>query len=259
MKVLFIGEIVAESGRKIVKNILPEIVKENKVDLVIANVENLSGGKGITRENIEEMKIAGIDYFTGGDHVFWYKDTEEFIDNIPLVRPANYPEGVMGKGYEIIDTGKNGKILVINLLGRTFSSDAKAYVDDPFRTADKILEETRSQKPEVIIVDFHAEASSEKYSLAHYLDGRVNCFVGTHTHVPTADNMLLPKGTLYVTDVGMCGAIDSSLGVKVEITIRMFLTGINQKFDWENAGRKAFRSVLFDTEAKSIVRIDKVV
>lgn len=259
MKILFVGEIVSEPGRKIVKNILPEIIKEYKVDFVVANVENLSGGKGITRENIEEMKISGIDFFTSGDHVFWFKDTGDFIDEIPLVRPANYPEGEMGKGYQIVDTGKKGSILIINLLGRTFSNDAKAFVDDPFRTADKILEENKDKNIKVTLLDFHAEASSEKYSLAHYLDGRIDCFVGTHTHVPTADNMVLPKGTLFVSDVGMCGAIDSSLGVKVEITIKMFLTARNQRFDWESAGRKAFRSVLFDTEAKSVLRIDKIV
>ena len=259
MKILFIGEIVAEPGRKIVKNILPEIVKEYSVDFVVANVENLSGGKGITRENIEEMKIAGVDFFTGGDHIFWFKGTEDFIDEIPLVRPANYPEGTMGKGYQVVDSGKNGSILIMNLLGRTFSSDASAYVEDPFRTADRILKETKDRDIKVSLLDFHAEASSEKYSLAHYLDGRIDCFVGTHTHVPTADNMALPKGTLFVSDVGMCGAIDSSLGVKVDITIQMFLTGRNQRFDWESAGRKAFRSVLFDTEAKSVLRIDKIV
>jgi hypothetical protein len=259
MKILFIGEVVAEPGRKIVKSILPEVVKKHSVDFVVANVENLSGGKGITRENIEEMRVAGVDFFTGGDHVFWFKGTEDFIDEIPLVRPANYPEGTIGKGYEIVDTGKKGSVLVINLLGRTFSSDASAYVEDPFRTADMILEKVKDKNISAIVLDFHAEASSEKYSLAHYLDGRIDCFVGTHTHVPTADNMVLPKGTLFVSDVGMCGAIDSSLGVKVEITIKMFLTGRNQRFDWESAGRKAFRSVLFDTQAKSVLRIDKIV
>jgi len=259
MKILFIGEIVAEPGRKIVKNVLPEIVKENKVDFVVANVENLSGGKGITRENIEEMKLAGVDYFTSGDHVFWYKDTADFIDEIPLIRPANYPQGTPGKGYAVVDVGKKGKLLLINLLGRTFRTDASAFTDDPFRKADQILEEFKAEKFSAIIVDFHAEASSEKCSLAYYLDGRINIFAGTHTHIPTADNMILPKGTLFVSDVGMCGAIDSSLGVKVEITINMFLTARNQRFDWESAGRKAFRSVLFDTEAKTVVRIDKLV
>jgi 2',3'-cyclic-nucleotide 2'-phosphodiesterase len=259
MKILFVGEIVAEPGRKVVKKVLPEIKKEYDVDFVVANAENLSGGKGITQENIDEMRMAGVDYFTGGDHIFWFKDTEDFIDNIPLVRPANYPEGEMGKGYDIVDTGKNGSILIMNLIGRTFSPGAGCYADDPFRTADKILEETKDKNIVTSILDFHAEASSEKYSLAHYLDGRVGCIVGTHTHVPTADNMELPKGTLFVSDVGMCGAIDSSLGVKVDITIKMFLTARNQRFDWESAGRKAFRSVLFDTEAKSVIRIDKIV
>ena len=259
MKILFVGEIVAKPGRETVQKFLPEIIKEYKVDLVLANCENLSGGRGITEEKIEQMKLAGIDYFTSGEHVFREKGTEDILDKLPVIRPANYPDGTPGEGYKIIDMGRNGKLLLINLIGLTSFGNTNAYLDNPFTKVDKILEETKDEKVDVIVVDFHADATSEKYSMGFYLDGRVDAVIGTHTHVPTCDNMALPKGTLYVSDVGMCGAIDSSLGVKADITIKMFLTAMNQRFEWESAGRKAFRSVLLDTEAKTIARIDKII
>jgi len=259
MKILFVGEIVAKPGREVVSKFLPEVIKENKVDIVFANCENLSGGRGITEDKIEQMKLVGIDYFTSGEHIFQQKGTEDFIENVPVLRPANYPEGTPGEGYKIIDTGKNGKVLLINLMGVTSFGGKNAFLDNPFFKVDEILEKTKDEDINFKIVDFHAEATSEKYSMGFYLDGRVDAVIGTHTHVPTCDNMVLPKGTLYVTDVGMCGAIDSSLGVKADITIKMFLTAMNQRFEWESAGRKAFRSVLLDTEAKSIVRIDEII
>jgi len=259
MKILYVGEIVAKPGREIVQKFLPEIIKEYKPDMVFANCENLSGGRGITEEKIEQMRMAGIDYFTSGEHIFQEKRTEDFINNVPVLRPANYPEGTVGEGYKIIDSGKKGKVLLINLMGLTSFGGKNAFLDNPFSKIDEILEKTKDEKVDAKIVDFHAEATSEKYSMGFYLDGRVDAVIGTHTHVPTCDNMVLPKGTLYLTDVGMCGAIDSSLGVKVDITIKMFLTAMSQRFEWENAGRKAFRSVLLDLQSKKIVRIDKII
>jgi hypothetical protein len=259
MKILYVGEIVAKPGREIVQKFLPEIIKEYKPDMVFANCENLSGGRGITEEKIEQMRMAGIDYFTSGEHIFQEKRTEDFINNVPVLRPANYPEGTIGEGYKIIDSGKKGKVLLINLMGLTSFGGKNAFLDNPFSKIDEILEKTKDEKVDAKIVDFHAEATSEKYSMGFYLDGRVDAVIGTHTHVPTCDNMVLPKGTLYLTDVGMCGAIDSSLGVKVDITIKMFLTAMSQRFEWENAGRKAFRSVLLDLQSKKIVRIDKII
>ena len=259
MKILYVGEIVAKPGREIVQKFLPEIIKEYKPDMVFANCENLSGGRGITEEKIEQMRMAGIDYFTSGEHIFQEKGTEDFINNVPVLRPANYPEGTIGEGYKIIDSGKKGKVLLINLMGLTSFGGKNAFLDNPFSKIDEILEKTKDEKVDAKIVDFHAEATSEKYSMGFYLDGRVDALIGTHTHVPTCDNLVLPKGTLYLTDVGMCGAIDSSLGVKVDITIKMFLTAMSQRFEWENAGRKAFRSVLLDLQSKKIVRIDKII
>jgi 2',3'-cyclic-nucleotide 2'-phosphodiesterase len=254
MRILFIGEIVAKPGRKAVKEVLPKITKEIKPDLVIANVENLAHGRGITESTLEEIKASGVDFFTGGDHIFWNKGTENIIDNLPLIRPANYPEGIPGKGHEIIDTGKNGNVLIINLMGRT--SFTNSLLDDPFRKVDSILEEHKNKDISATIVDFHAEATSEKYALGFYLDGRVDAVVGSHTHVPTCDNRVLPNGTLYVTDVGMTGNIDSVLGVKKEIVQKLYLTGLNQKFEWETYGKIAFRSVIIDTLKKTIERSD---
>ena len=259
MKILFVGEIVAKPGREIVQKFLPEIIKEHKPDVVFANCENLSGGRGITEEKIEQMKMVGIDYFTSGEHIFHERGTTDFIENVPVLRPANYPKGTPGSGYKIIDLGRKGKVLLINLMGITSFGGKNSFLDNPFVRIDEILEETKNENIDAKIVDFHAEATSEKYSMGFYLDGRVDAVLGTHTHVPTCDNMVLPKGTLYITDIGMCGAIDSSLGVKADITIKMFLTAMNQHFEWESAGRKAFRSVLLDLQAKTIVRIDKII
>ena len=259
MKILIVGEIIAGPGRRTVNRFLPDIIKAHSPDLVIANAENMSGGRGITEGNIQEMQNTGINYFTGGDHIFWREGTDDIIDNLPVIRPANYPEGTPGKGFVELDTGKTGKVLLINLMGRTSFSSTFSYLDDPFRKVDDILEQTEDTKYSAIIVDFHAESTSEKMAMGFYLDGRVTAVVGSHTHVPTCDNMVLPKGTLYVTDVGMTGIVDSVLGVNKDIIIRLFKTARNQRFEWESAGRRAFRSVLLNTEDITIERIDKLI
>ncbi len=258
MKILFIGDVVAEGGRKAVKRILPDLKKDQDIDLVIANAENIAGGRGITEETLAEMQNVGVDFFTSGDHVFWQNGTEDFIEDLPIIIPANYPKGTPGKGYSIVDTGKKGKVLVINLMGRTSFGGTFSYLDDPFSKADEILEETKNEKFAAIVVDFHAEATSEKCAMGFYLDGRVTAVVGSHTHIPTCDERKLPDGTLYVSDVGMTGIIDSILGVKKEIILALFKTARNQRFEWETSGTKAFRSVLLDTDNSSIVRIDKI-
>ncbi len=253
MRILFIGDIVARPGRELIEELLPKIIKENKIDFVVANAENLAHGRGATKITLEAMMRAGINYFTSGDHIFWHQGFEDDIEKLPVVRPANFTPGAAGKDYEIVDAGKLGNILIFNLIGRV--SFTNNLVDDPFRRADEILEETKNSDLAFSILDFHAEATSEKYALAHYLDGRIGAVIGTHTHVPTCDNLVLPRKTLYISDVGMTGAIDSVIGVKKEIIINQFLTGQHQKFEWENAGTKAFRSVLLDTERNSIERL----
>lgn len=254
MKIVFIGDIVARPGRTAVKDVLPKLIKEIDPDLIIANVENLAHGRGVTDTTIREMKDAGIDVFTSGDHVFWQRDSEDVIDNTPIIRPANYPKEEPGIGFRVVDLGKNGNILIINLMGRTFLNER---LDDPFKKADEILAEHQGQNLSAILVDFHAEVTSEKHALAFYLDGRVDAVVGTHTHVPTCDQRVLPEGTMYVSDAGMTGNIDSVLGVKKDIIMDLYLTGRNQRFEWEDTGKRAFRSVIIDTENKEIDRYDR--
>ena len=253
MKLLFIGDIVSNPGLSVVKKFLPIIKKEYEPDFVIANAENAEGGRGVSFETLNILQASGCDFFTSGDHVFWQKNSEDLLDKFPIIRPANYPVETPGFGYKIVDTANDKRILIINVMGRTFLNER---LDDPFRKIDEILEITSSQKIDLRVVDFHAEATSEKLAMGFYLDGRVDIVVGTHTHIPTCDQMQLPKGTFYVSDLGMCGNIDSVLGVKKEIIIDLFLTARNQRFTWEEAGRKAFRSVFVDTVSNVIKRID---
>lgn len=257
MKILFIGDIVAKPGRQAVAECLPDIKKEHGVDFVVACADNLAHGRGATENTIYEVQKMGVDYFTGGDHIFWQKGFEDVVDYLPLVRPANYPGEAPGEGHKLVDLGEKGTVLVISLLGRTFLNER---LDDPFTKATEILKHYENEGMEVTasLIDFHAEATSEKYAFGFYLDGKVDAIVGTHTHVPTCDNIVLPAGTMFVSDVGMTGVVDSVLGVEKEIILNLYLTGRNQRFEWENTGRKAFRSVLLDTDNKSIERIDRL-
>lgn len=259
MKILHVGEIVAKLGRKAVKEVLPTIISSDNIDLVIGNAENLAGGRGATKETLEEMMSLGVNFFTGGDHIFWHKDLEDSVDNLPLVCPANFPGPSLGKVYGLVET-KEGRVVILNLMGRTFMNE---NFDSPFQKIDYLLDsflpaQGVDTKKDFILVDFHAEASSEKMAFAYYVDGRVGAVLGTHTHIPTADAQILPKGTYFVSDVGMTGSADSILGVKTEIILNRFLTAKHQKFEWEEHGRSWFRSVLIDTTAKKISRIDRL-
>jgi metallophosphoesterase (TIGR00282 family) len=257
MRILFIGDIVAKPGRNTVKKALPQLKREHKVDFVIANAENLAHGRGATAETIKEMLGYGVDYFTGGDHLMWYTDFEDAIEKLPVVRPANYPEPYPGQGYALIQHKNGKKMLIINLLGRTSFGGTPGYLDDPFRKADEILDKFKGEDIDYKLIDFHAEATSEKSAFAFYMDGKVDAVVGTHTHVPTCDNRTLPKGTLFVSDIGMTGNIDSVLGVQKEIIMDLFLTARNQKFEWEESGKNAFRSVLLNLTEGTISRLDQ--
>lgn len=254
MKILFVGEIVAKPGRKVVKEKLPEILSTHEPDLVVTNVENVAHGRGATAALIKELQDAGIGYFTGGDHLFWNKEFESEIEGLPVIRPANYPDETPGDGYKLVDAGGK-KVLLINLMGRTFLNER---LDDPFRKADEILAKFAEERLEAVVVDFHAEATSEKYAMGFYLDGRVAAVLGTHTHVPTCDARILPGGTAFVGDVGMCGNVDSVLGVRSSIIIDLYLSGRNQRFEWEEEGRVAFRSVLLEVTDGRVVKIERV-
>jgi hypothetical protein len=215
MKILAIGDIVGRPGRQAVHKFVRELRKKYGINLVIANGENTAGGFGLTVDTARELLGDGIDMITSGNHIWAQKEIIPHLDaDMPILRPLNYPIGVPGRGYM-----SAGKVLVVNLIGRTFMSS----YDCPFRAMDALLEKLKPG-PRVIVVDFHAEATSEKVALGRYLDGRVSAVLGTHTHVGTIDTKILPGGTAYVTDIGMTGPEDSVIGDEAEAVIQRFLT-----------------------------------
>ncbi len=232
MNILFIGDIFGRPGRNIVKDRLPALLQQHSIDLVIANGENAAAGFGITPALAEELFDLGIDVMTTGNHIWDKREIIEYFqmaDGNPhsparrLLRPANFPASMPGWG--VYEGQKNGvDYAVINLQGRVFMGSS----DDPFRVADRILDQIKAK---IVFVDFHAEATSEKIAFGWYLDGRVTAVVGTHTHVPTADEIVLPKGTAYITDVGMTGPYDSVIGVKKELVVDKFLSAMPARFE----------------------------
>jgi metallophosphoesterase (TIGR00282 family) len=251
MKILFIGDIVAKPGRETIKKILPGVISEHKPDLVIANAENLSHGNGFAPDAIDEMKKAGIDFFTSGDHAWGNKVGMMNLGDskFPVIRPANFPrENVPGKGYQVIEDKMMNRVLVVNLIGRVFM---KKHYDCPFRAIDQILRETGGERVSAIIIDMHAEATSEKYAMGFYTDGRVSAVIGTHTHVPTADARILDNGTALMADVGMTGSLDSVIGVKKEIIIKSFLTQMPVKHEPEADGKMVFNGCLIEIDDKT--------
>jgi metallophosphoesterase (TIGR00282 family) len=227
MKILFIGDIVGKPGRRAIRELLPAIVEENRIDFVIANCENAASGFGVTAEIVEELTRDRIDVLTSGNHIWDKREVMEFVGECDtLLRPANYPEGVPGRGSVVVPTRGGINVGVINLAGRVFMHP----LDCPFRTADREIE-TMRKRAQVIIVDMHAEATSEKIAMGWYLDGRVTAVLGTHTHVQTADDRILPGGTAYITDVGMTGPFDSVIGIKKDTIMQRFLLQIPNKFD----------------------------
>ena len=221
MQILVIGDVIGGPGRGALQKLLPGLTTEYKLDMVIANAENAAGGIGVTPEVAQEMLDMGIDVLTSGNHIWAHKEIFQYLDSeMPLLRPLNYPPGVPGKGYLI-----RKQVMVVNLIGRVFFT---MDYDCPFRAMDKLLAETKD-KPPIIIVDFHAEATSEKMALARYLEGRVTAVMGTHTHVGTIDAQVSPKGTAYVTDIGMTGPVDSVIGDDAGSVLYRFLNQIPQR------------------------------
>lgn len=225
MKILAVGDIVGENGLKKAKEIIPDLKKRKEIDFIVMNGENVAGGMGLTEKLYKEMLGMGVDVVTMGNHTWSKKDIFNFIDDSSLIRPANYSKGVCGKGYTIKEC-KGKKIAVINLIGRT---DMNILSDNPFVLVNEILEETKN-KADIIIVDFHAEATAEKIAMGYYLDGRVNIIFGTHTHVQTADEQILEKGTAYITDIGMTGPKKSVIGMDVLASIKRFETTLPEKY-----------------------------
>jgi metallophosphoesterase (TIGR00282 family) len=228
VSILFIGDIIGEPGYNIIKSLLPGFIDKYKIDFVIANAENISGGMGILEPDAKKLLELDIDVLTGGNHTMDKIQAHKFIsDSEVILRPANYPRGAYGKGFGIYSvTGKNSKICIINLQGRVFMKP----LDCPFRTFDWIYEKVK-EEIKIIFVDFHAETTSEKIAFGWYTDGKASAVIGTHTHVPTADARILPEGTAYITDVGMTGPYDSVIGMKKDASIKRFIFATPQKHE----------------------------
>ena len=258
LKILFIGDIFGNPGRKMAKEMIHEIKKETAYDFCIANGENSAGGRGITYVVAQEMYKFGVDAITLGNHVWSKSEVLNFIESdTKMVRPANYPVELPGKGSTIISNSK-GKIGVLNLMGRVYMES----IDCPFKAAERELVQLKSEV-KIIIVDMHAEATSEKAALAWYLDGRVSCVLGTHTHVQTADERILPCGTGYISDVGMTGPYEGIIGVDREIILEKFLKHMPVKFEVAK-GSVQFNAVLLEIDEKTgrttkIQRISRVI
>ncbi|MDB5179160.1 MAG: hypothetical protein JWN01_1103 [Patescibacteria group bacterium] len=246
MKILYVGDIMGRPGRQTIKKVLPGLIQERGIDFVVAQGENLSDGKGMRPKAIDEMREAGVDFFSGGN---WTTKREEVYPILedpkgPVVRPANYPEGTPGRRYKIAET-PFGRVLIVSLMGQIVG-----YLDpgesNPLHAIDAILEETKNEPLVARIVNFHGDFSSEKLVIGQYLDGRVSAVIGDHWHVPTADARLLPKGTAHITDVGMVGSRDSCLGVKTDIIIQRWLTDERSRNELETQGTMQFCALLID-------------
>jgi len=246
LKILVMGDVIGKPGREAVKEILPRLRDEYGITLAIANGENAAGGIGLTPGTAQELFDSGIDVITTGNHVWAHHEVIPYLDsNAAVIRPLNYPPMTPGRGYWIKDN-----IMVVNIIGRTFVGD----FDCPFRAMDKLLGEL-DRKPAVIIVDFHAEATSEKVAMGRYLDGRVSAVLGTHTHIGTIDAYILPKGTAYVTEIGMVGPINSVIGVEVSAVIDRFLTQIPKRFSVAK-GQVSFDAIVVEATDDSGKAID---
>ena len=241
MNILAVGDVIGKPGRRALQQFLPGLINEYNVDLVIANGENLAHGIGITVKTAQELLDAGVDVITSGNHIWAQREIVNHMDgDLPIIRPLNFPPGVAGRGYLVIDG-----VLVVNLMGRVFMKPA----DCPFRAMDDLLSSLRPL-PKVITVDFHAEATSEKIALGRYLDGRVSAVLGTHTHVGTADNHIMPGGTAYVTDIGMVGPMDSIIGDDVDNVLESFLSGLPHRLS-VGKGLAALDAMLLDIDAET--------
>jgi metallophosphoesterase (TIGR00282 family) len=261
LKILFLGDVVGRPGREAVAKIMPQLKEDFSPDLTIANAENVAHGKGITENTLKDLQNAGVDFFTSGNHV-WKKEGRRLVSEkkFPILRPANYPEGVPGRGFQILNIFSK-KIAIINLIGQTFFRNNYTC---PFIEAKKILKAIEHENCNAVLIDFHAETTSEKRALGYYLDGQVSALIGTHTHVQTADDQILPNGTAYLTDAGMCGVRHSILGKNKEQVIQGFLQLDAVDSDWDDEWQEAIvQGVLVEIKkngkAKEVKRINKVV
>lgn len=256
MKILFIGDIVGSPGRDMVSQYLPKLKEKYRPQITIVNGENAASGKGITEKIYKQFLNLDVQAVTMGNHTWNKREIMDFINDAPyLIRPANFPENNPGKGIVYIHVN-NVTVAIINLQGRTFL-DAH---DDPFKKADELIAQAK-KKTDIIFIDFHAEATSEKQAFAWYVDGRVSAVVGTHTHTQTADERILPKGTAYITDAGMTGPYDSILGVEKEAVINRFLTNMPVRFEVDTKGRNQLNGCLITIDKSSGVatKIERII
>lgn len=227
LRILFIGDVVGKPGRKAVQHLVPRLVRHHQIDLVIANAENAAGGIGVTPTTADELFSYGVSLLTSGNHIWAKREIMDYLaQQDKLLRPANYPAGLPGYGSSIICTEKDTALGMINLQGRVYMNSLEC----PFRVAEREIDRLKD-KVRTIIIDFHAEATSEKVALGWFLDGRVAAVIGTHTHIQTSDERILPHGTGYITDAGMTGSVDSVIGMRKEIAIERFLTQVPHKLE----------------------------
>ena len=222
LKLLFLGDVFGKPGRMAVKRLVPRLISRHAIDLVVANAENAANGVGVNPENADELLAAEVNLLTSGNHIWAKREIVPYLEakGSKLLRPANYPQGAPGRGHAVVETPDGRKLGVVNIEGRVFMKD----LDDPFRAADRLVGELKSQGCKAILVDMHCDATSEKNAMGWFLDGRVSAVLGTHTHVQTADARVLTGGTAFITDVGMCGPWDSVIGVKKELVLERFLS-----------------------------------
>ncbi len=253
MKILAVGDIVGENGAKKATSILKNIRQQEDIDFIIVNAENSASGFGITKKIFDNLIDAGTDVITMGNHTWGKKDIFSLIDNEKIIRPANYSKGLPGVGYRIYNC-KNKKIAVMNLIGRTSMG---ILSENPFTIAKEIIEDIKD-KVDLIVIDFHAEATAEKIALGYYLDGMANIVFGTHTHVQTADEKVLPKGTAYITDIGMTGPRNSVIGMDIDVSFKRFVTSLPERYKLAE-GECIFNSVIFEIndETNKIIKIER--
>jgi metallophosphoesterase (TIGR00282 family) len=244
MRLLFLGDVVGRPGRRAVAAVLRRLVPAEDIDFVVANVENASQGKGVTPAAAEELRDAGVDVLTSGNHIWQYREIVPYLEeNERLLRPLNFAPGVPGRGWTVRETRAGVPVGVVNLIGRVFMGPAEC----PFRAAEAVLPAVR-QAAQVVLVDMHAEATSEKVAMGRFLDGRVSAVVGSHTHVQTADEEIMPGGTARITDAGMCGPADSVLGVRSETVVQRFRDQLPARFEVAS-GPVVVQGVLVDVDA----------
>lgn len=252
MQILYIGDVMGEPGLTVVERELPQLRQQHGLDLVIAQTENLSDGKGMRPADVTRLRKAGVDFCTGGNHSLFRGDILPYINDPaqPIIRPANYPKATPGFGYKYADT-TYGKVLIVSLLGKIVGKDADLPVDNPLQIIDHILEVEKATLHVAAVVNFHGDYSSEKRIIGYYLDGRVSAVIGDHWHIPTADADVLPQGTAHITDVGMCGSLDSSLGVAFSTLIPRWRDGKQTTNVLETQGRMQFNGLLIDVDEQT--------